>query len=79
MTGHGGPACVPKWAPDPPHESEKAALAFKSFSNFLRSRSNLVGLDETRTTRTVRLHSDTFHSLTIAMDELDDRERAQAG
>jgi len=40
-----------------PSFSEKA-LGFKSFSDFLRSRSNLVDLDETSTTRLVRLHSD---------------------
>lgn len=41
-----------------PSFSEKA-LGFKSFSDFLRSRSGLVDLDETSTTRMVRLHSDT--------------------
>ena len=41
-----------------PSFSEKA-LGFKSFSDFLRSRSDLVDLDETSTTRMVRLHSDT--------------------
>lgn len=39
-----------------PSFSEKA-LGFKSFSDFLRSRSELVDLDETSTTRLVRLHS----------------------
>jgi NYN domain/OST-HTH/LOTUS domain len=34
-------------------------LGFKSFSDFLRSRSDLVDLDESSTTRMVRLHSDT--------------------
>ena len=32
------------------------ALGFKSFSDFLRSRGDLVDLDETSTTRMVRLH-----------------------
>ncbi|MGO9926368.1 MAG: NYN domain-containing protein [Mycobacterium sp.] len=41
-----------------PSFSEKA-LGFKSFSDFLRSRSDLVDLDESSTTRMVRLHSDT--------------------
>ena len=41
-----------------PSFSEKA-LGFKSFSDFLRSRSDLVDLDETSTTRLVRLHSAT--------------------
>jgi uncharacterized LabA/DUF88 family protein len=41
-----------------PSFSEKA-LGFKSFSDFLRSRSDIVDLDETSTTRMVRLHSDT--------------------
>ncbi|BAX92457.1 NYN domain-containing protein [Mycobacterium shigaense] len=40
-----------------PSFSEKA-LGFKSFSDFLRSRSDLVDLDETSTTRLVRLHSE---------------------
>jgi len=40
-----------------PSFSEKS-LGFKSFSDFLRSRSDLVDLDESSTTRTVRLHSD---------------------
>lgn len=40
-----------------PSFSEKS-LGFKSFSDFLRSRSNLVDLDESSTTRMVRLHSD---------------------
>jgi NYN domain/OST-HTH/LOTUS domain len=40
-----------------PSFSEKA-LGFKSFSDFLRSRSDLVDLDESSTTRMVRLHSD---------------------
>jgi NYN domain-containing protein/OST-HTH/LOTUS domain-containing protein len=40
-----------------PSFSEKA-LGFKSFSDFLRSRSDLVDLDETSTTRLVRLHRD---------------------
>jgi hypothetical protein len=40
-----------------PSFSEKA-LGFKSFSDFLRSRSELVDLDETSTTRLVRLHGD---------------------
>jgi hypothetical protein len=40
-----------------PSFSEKA-LGFKSFSDFLRSRTDLVDLDETSTTRLVRLHSD---------------------
>ncbi|OBA60990.1 hypothetical protein A5647_12585 [Mycobacterium sp. 1100029.7] len=40
-----------------PSFSEKA-LGFKSFSDFLRSRSDLVDLDETSTTRLVRLHND---------------------
>ncbi|SPM36959.1 NYN domain protein [Mycobacterium rhizamassiliense] len=34
-------------------------LGFKSFSDFLRSRSDVVDLDETSTTRLVRLHGDT--------------------
>src|SRR5271157_5536459 len=37
----------------------KKSLGFKSFSDFLRSRSDLVDLDESSTTRMVRLHSDT--------------------
>jgi hypothetical protein len=41
-----------------PSFSEKS-LGFKSFSDFLRSRSDLVDLDDTGTTRMVRLHSDT--------------------
>ncbi len=40
-----------------PSFSEKA-LGFKSFSDFLRSRGDLVDLDETSTTRMVRLHPD---------------------
>jgi hypothetical protein len=40
-----------------PSFSEKS-LGFKSFSDFLRSRSDLVDLDESTTTRMVRLHSD---------------------
>jgi hypothetical protein len=40
-----------------PSFSEKA-LGFRSFSDFLRSRGDLVDLDETSTTRLVRLHSD---------------------
>jgi hypothetical protein len=40
-----------------PSFSEKA-LGFKSFSDFLRSHSDLVDLDETSTTRLVRMHSD---------------------
>ena len=39
-----------------PSFSEKA-LGFKSFSDFLRFRSDLVDLDETSTTRMVRSHS----------------------
>jgi hypothetical protein len=34
-------------------------LGFRSFSDFLRSRSDIVDLDESSTTRMVRLHSDT--------------------
>jgi hypothetical protein len=41
-----------------PSFSEKS-LGFKSFSDFLRSRSDLVDLDESSTTRMVRLHADT--------------------
>jgi NYN domain-containing protein/OST-HTH/LOTUS domain-containing protein len=41
-----------------PSFSEKS-LGFKSFSDFLRSRSDLVDLDETSTTRLVRLRGDT--------------------
>lgn len=41
-----------------PSFSEKS-LGFKSFSDFLRSRNDLVDLDESSTTRTVRLHSET--------------------
>ncbi|MGF2946739.1 NYN domain-containing protein [Mycobacterium sp. Lab-001] len=41
-----------------PSFSEKS-LGFKSFSDFLRSRSDVVELDETSTTRMVRLHVDT--------------------
>jgi hypothetical protein len=37
-----------------PSFSEKA-LGFKSFSDFLRSRSDVVELDETSTTRLVKL------------------------
>ncbi|KAA1249534.1 NYN domain-containing protein [Mycobacterium simiae] len=40
-----------------PSFSEKS-LGFKSFSDFLRSRSDLVDLDESSTTRLVRLHSE---------------------
>jgi hypothetical protein len=40
-----------------PSFSERS-LGFKSFSDFLRSRSDLVDLDESSTTRMVRLHSD---------------------
>jgi uncharacterized LabA/DUF88 family protein len=40
-----------------PSFSEKS-LGFKSFSDFLRSRSDLVDLDESSTTRMVRLHSE---------------------
>ncbi|BCI88427.1 hypothetical protein NIIDMKKI_36330 [Mycobacterium kansasii] len=40
-----------------PSFSEKS-LGFKSFSDFLRSRSDVVDLDESSTTRMVRLHSD---------------------
>ena len=40
-----------------PAFSEKS-LGFKSVSDFLRSRSDLVDLDESTTTRMVRLHSD---------------------
>jgi hypothetical protein len=41
-----------------PSFSEKS-LGFKSFSDFLRSHSDLVDLDESSTTRMVRLHKDT--------------------
>ena len=41
-----------------PSFSERS-LGFRSFSDFLRSRSDLVDLDESSTTRMVRLHSDT--------------------
>ena len=41
-----------------PSFSEKA-LGFKSFSDFLRSRTDVVDLDETSTTRLVRLRNDT--------------------
>jgi len=41
-----------------PSFSEKS-LGFRSFSDFLRSRSDLVELDESSTTRLVRLRSDT--------------------
>jgi NYN domain/OST-HTH/LOTUS domain len=41
-----------------PSFSEKS-LGFKSFSDFLRSRGDIVDLDESSTTRMVRLHSDT--------------------
>ncbi|MEM6107736.1 NYN domain-containing protein [Mycobacterium sp. 050272] len=41
-----------------PSFSEKS-LGFKSFSDFLRSRNDLVELDETSTTRLVRLRSET--------------------
>jgi hypothetical protein len=37
-----------------PSFSEKS-LGFKSFSDFLRSRADLVSLDETSTTRLVKL------------------------
>jgi NYN domain/OST-HTH/LOTUS domain len=40
-----------------PSFSEKS-LGFKSFSDFLRSRSDLVDLDESSTTRMVRLHAE---------------------
>src|ERR1700758_4177366 len=41
-----------------PSFSEKS-LGFLSFSDFLRARSDLVDLDESSTTRMVRLHTDT--------------------
>jgi hypothetical protein len=41
-----------------PSFSEKA-LGFRSFSDFLRARTDVVDLDETSTTRMVRLHTDT--------------------
>lgn len=41
-----------------PSFSEKS-LGFRSFSDFLRSRSDLVDLDESSTTRMVRLHTET--------------------
>ncbi len=41
-----------------PSFSEKS-LGFRSFSDFLRSRSDVVDLDESSTTRLVRLHSET--------------------
>jgi uncharacterized LabA/DUF88 family protein len=41
-----------------PSFSEKS-LGFRSFSDFLRSRSDVADLDETSTTRMVRLHRDT--------------------
>ncbi|MCW2649465.1 MAG: hypothetical protein QOE41_334 [Mycobacterium sp.] len=41
-----------------PSFSEKS-LGFKSFSDFLRSRREIVDLDESSTTRLVRLHTDT--------------------
>ena len=41
-----------------PSFSEKS-LGFRSFSDFLRSHSDLVDLDETSTTRLVRLHGET--------------------
>jgi NYN domain/OST-HTH/LOTUS domain len=41
-----------------PSFSEKS-LGFRSFSDFLRSHSDLVDLDESSTTRMVRLHTDT--------------------
>ena len=40
-----------------PSFSEKS-LGFRSFSDFLRSRSDIVDLDESTTTRMVRLHND---------------------
>lgn len=40
-----------------PSFNEKS-LGFKTFSDFLRSRGDLVDLDESSTTRMVRLHSD---------------------
>jgi NYN domain/OST-HTH/LOTUS domain len=40
-----------------PSFSEKS-LGFRSFSDFLRSRGDIVDLDESSTTRLVRLHSD---------------------
>lgn len=40
-----------------PSFSEKS-LGFKSFSDFLRSRDDLAELDETSTTRLVRLRAD---------------------
>ena len=40
-----------------PSFSEKS-LGFRSFSDFLRSRSDVVDLDESSTTRMVRLHHD---------------------
>ena len=39
-----------------PSFTEKS-LGFRSFSDFLRSRSDLVDLDESSTTRMVRLHT----------------------
>src|SRR5262249_52516860 len=41
-----------------PSFSEKS-LGFRSFSDFLRSRSDVADLDESSTTRMVRLHRDT--------------------
>jgi hypothetical protein len=41
-----------------PSFSERS-LGFKSLSDFLRSRTDLVDLDETSTTRIVRLHRGT--------------------
>lgn len=41
-----------------PSFSEKS-LGFRSFSDFLRSRSEIVDLDESTTTRMVKLHSET--------------------
>jgi hypothetical protein len=41
-----------------PSFSEKS-LGFKSFSDFLRARSDVVTLDESTTTRMVRLRNDT--------------------
>ena len=40
-----------------PSFSEKS-LGFRSFSDFLRSRSDVVDLDESSTTRLVRLHKE---------------------
>jgi hypothetical protein len=58
-----------------PSFSEKS-LGFKPFSDFLGSRSDLVDLDESSTTRMVRLHSDTR---LVVLERLARQAAAQHG